>query len=373
MGCDCFKNKNKQNISIKEPLISKEKNCKCVGSCYCNYIPILNNKTNSSMIDINNFRILYQISEGSYGKVYLCKLKENSKYFAIKAMKKSNIKTLKRVYVERLIMEKIKSPFISNIKYAFQDIEKLYLVTDFAQGGDLFSHINKDKYFSEERAKFYLCEVILAIEALHQAGIIYRDLKPENILLFSDGHLKLTDFGLSRDIPSEEIEDKMSVCGSKEYISPELKTGIYGKEIDWWALGILFYQMLTGVLPKINMENYETNKEKLTKPYQMSDEAYNFIIKLLNPNPKERLGFGNEDSALLKKDVYLKRVNFDLLLQKKIKPPFIPFFKNEEDLKYFDMTTKSTSFDRKLFDETNITTNQESSFHAENYYFERTE
>ena len=146
-------------------------------------------------------------------------------------------------------MVKINNPFIVNIKFAFQDESKLYIVSDFMQGGDMFYHLHAQKKFDEEKSKFYAIELILGLEFLHKNNMIYRDLKPENILIDSRGHIKLTDFGLSKILEDEE-DKAFTLCGTPQYLAPEvlLRQG-YDKMVDWWSLGCVMYEMLVGRLP----------------------------------------------------------------------------------------------------------------------------
>ena len=221
---------------------------------------------------------------------------------------------------ERNLMVAINCPFVMNIKYAFQDETKLYLVTDFMQGGDMFFHLHENKKFKRERAKFYIVEILLGIEYLHKNNMVYRDLKPENILMDKDGHIKITDFGLSK-ILDDINETTFTLCGTPQYIAPEviIKKG-YDKGVDWWSLGCVLFEMLTGYLPfyiprggKINFRCFQT-------PLKF---------------PK-RLGSGPEDAAAIKSHPYFKDVDWDKYLKKEIIPPFKPKLKNDLDLKYFD-------------------------------------
>jgi len=155
------------------------------------------------------------------------------------------------------LKKKLIHPFIVGLHYAFQDKANLYLVTEFMQGGELFFHLGKEHTFSEERAKFYICEIILALEYIHKNNYIYRDLKPENILMDKSGHIKLTDFGLSKCLSKAKSLKTSSFVGTAEYLAPEIQTHKdYTKAVDWWNLGTLFYLMITGRNP------FKMNKQK---------------------------------------------------------------------------------------------------------------
>jgi serine/threonine protein kinase len=164
---------------------------------------------------------------------------------------------------EREILEKIKNPFIVDLHYAFQTEDKLYFIMDFLNGGELFWHLRKDMKFSEKRARFYAAEIVCAIETLHANGIIYRDLKPENIILDSTGNLKITDFGLSKQGLGNDTQEAnaktYSFCGTPEYLAPEIITGQgHDKAVDWWSLGALIYEMLSGRPP-----HYSKNRKQM--------------------------------------------------------------------------------------------------------------
>ena len=238
-------------------------------------------------------------------------------------------------------MVKVNCPFVVNIKFAFQDESKLYIVSDFMQGGDMFYHLHsKKRKFNEEEAKFYLIELILGLEFLHKNNIIYRDLKPENILLDLDGHIKISDFGLSKilDRPNDKA---FTLCGTPQYISPEiLDTKGYDKTVDWWSLGTFFYEMLTGNLPFIIPKGKQINpniyQEPIKFPKSMNQEAVNLISQLLKANPKKRLGYGDKDAQKIKEHPYFKDVDWDKYWNREIEPPFLPEIEGEMDVKYFD-------------------------------------
>ena len=208
------------------------------------------------------------------------------------------------------------------------------------QGGELFYHLHKEKRFNNEKAKFYIIEMILAIEYLHKNNMLYRDLKPENVLIDKTGHIKLTDFGLSKII--RKPKDKAyTICGTPQYLAPEvLSDQGYDYTVDWWSLGCVFYELLIGRAPYKILLGDSLNEDIYSKPYiipdYVSDEAQDLINKLLVVNPKKRLGYGENGSNKIKHHPYFKDVNWQDAWNQKLKPPFIPDVSDETDLKYFD-------------------------------------
>jgi protein-serine/threonine kinase len=217
------------------------------------------------------------------------------------------------------------------------------------QGGELFYHLHKEKRFDNEKAKFYIVEIILAIEYLHSRKILYRDLKPSNILVDKTGHIKLTDFGLSKILKSKK-DKAYTICGSPHYLAPEIITSKgYDFTVDWWSLGCVIYELLIGSSPfrirlgeSLNEEFYNKN---LLIPDYVSEEAQDLIKKLLVINPKKRLGYGDNGTKKIKLHPYFKNINWDDAWNQKLNPPFIPQIKDDLDLKYFDtLLTKETIF-----------------------------
>lgn len=190
------------------------------------------------------------IGKGYFGKVTQVKYKNDGLIYALKTLKKSKLKEAKHIehtQTERKIMEIVNHPFIVSLKFAFQTEKKLYFAMDYYNGGELFFHLRKRGKFNEAQAKFYLAQIVLAIEFLHSKKIIYRDLKPENIVLDINGYIKLTDFGLAKDNIADDSGCTQTFCGTPEYLAPEIIRGDkYGKAVDVWCIGILMYEMLYG-------------------------------------------------------------------------------------------------------------------------------
>lgn len=301
-----------------------------------------------SEISEADFEKIKLLGKGSFGKVLLVKKKSNDKLYAMKVLQKSIIVINNQedhTKTERQILEKVKHPFIVSLHYAFQTQAKLYLVTEFMQGGELFYHLRKERRFDEEKAKFYICEIILALEFLHNQKCIYRDLKPENILLGADGHIKITDFGLSKlNIGGGNSDRAFTICGTPEYLAPEIildKKG-YGHTVDWWSLGVLFYDMLEGYSP---FKNWNAQKQdntgydisiylkKVHLPAYHSAESIDLVDRLITIDPKKRLGY--KGSHEIKSHPFFKNINWDDVYNKRIKPPFVPLISNELDLGNF--------------------------------------
>ena len=334
MGCLCPSKKK------PEPLINSEDSNEMQSNP--KHDPNLSNPDNIK-ISYNDFQPLKLLGTGSFGRVLLVKFLNNKSLYAMKILSKTQLKIKhqeEHTRTERDLMVKINNPFIVNIKFAFQDESKLYIVSDFMQGGDMFYHLHSNNKFDESRARFYAIELILGIEFLHKNNMIYRDLKPENILMDSTGHLKISDFGLSKIL--DRPDDKAyTLCGTPQYLAPEiLKNKGYDKNVDWWSLGCFIYEMLTGCLPfyipKGNRINPKVFEEPLRFPPDISQVAINLITKLLNVNPKKRLGSGEEDAEKIKSHEFFKDIEWEKYKNKEIKPPFVPKLENELDLKYFD-------------------------------------
>lgn len=302
---------------------------------------------------LNNLKKIRLIGIGSYGKVYLVLSINENKYYAVKVINKKYIEEqnlIKNIQMEKKILEKLNSPFLLKLSHSFQTKNRLFLFTPFMSGGDLSYHIYKENLFSEEKTKFYAAEIILALEYLHKHNFIYCDLKPENITIDDNGHIKLIDFGLCKKLT--EKNEKFSVCGSLEYIAPEvIFDKKYGKEVDFWSLGVIIYEMLCGFLPfkvkegEIKREIYE---EKIKMFNYFSKEAKDLISNLLIFNPKKRLNL-----TKIKKHKFFKGINWKDYEKQKIKPPFIPNEKEKYLCEYFidEKTLRKIDNEHKKEDE----------------------
>ncbi|KAI5720250.1 hypothetical protein M8J77_004015 [Diaphorina citri] len=243
-----------------------------------------------------------------------------------------------------------KHPFIVDLMYAFQTGGKLYLILEYLSGGELFMHLEREGIFLEDTACFYLSEIILALEHLHRQGIIYRDLKPENILLDAQGHVKLTDFGLCKE-HIQEGNVTHTFCGTIEYMAPEILTRSgHGKAVDWWSLGALMYDMLTGA-PPFTADNRKKTIEKILRgklilPPYLTPDARELIRKLLKRQVAQRLGSGPNDGEAVRVHPFFRSINWSDVLSRKLEPPFKPSLTGEDDVSQFDTKfTRQTPVD----------------------------
>ncbi|GMR43380.1 hypothetical protein PMAYCL1PPCAC_13575 [Pristionchus mayeri] len=304
-----------------------------------------------------DFVLLKVLGKGGYGKVFQVRKtsgQDAGKIFAMKVLKKATIvrnqKDTAHTRAERNILEAVKSPFICDLSYAFQTGGKLYLILEYLSGGELFMHLEREGIFLEDTAAFYLSEIVVSLEHLHEQGIIYRDLKPENILLDAKGHVKLTDFGLCKETLDAD-EKTHTFCGTIEYMAPEIlmRCG-HDKAVDWWSLGALMFDMLTGGPPFTAESRKKTIdkilKGRLTLPAYLSPEARDLIKKLLKRHVETRLGAGADDANEIKAHPFFRHLDWNLVYAREVEPPFKPDIQSEEDASLFDTKfTKMTPVD----------------------------
>jgi len=313
----------------------------------------INNSTSDKKLTIDDFEIRRVLGTGGFGKVFLVSKTggaQKGSFYAMKVLKKAVIvrnKETKEIdqdinvhaKLERDVLAAVTHPFIVDLKYAFQARNKVYLIMEYLAGGELFMQLQKERMLMEDTAIFYLSQILLALEHLHQNGIIYRDLKPENIMLDRQGHVKLTDFGCIKESTDEELS--FTFCGTVEYMAPEiLNRSGHGKEVDWWSFGILIHDMLTGAPPftgnnrKIITER--VLKGKLQLKNYLTPNAKDILKKLLSRQVEKRLGFGEKDAIALKEHRFFSGVDWADVLQRKTQPPFLPLLKSPDDVSNFD-------------------------------------
>mmetsp|Transcript_17668 Transcript_17668/g.35587 ORF Transcript_17668/g.35587 Transcript_17668/m.35587 type:complete len:499 (-) Transcript_17668:473-1969(-) len=282
-----------------------------------------------SSVTLGDFELLKVIGRGTYGKVMQVRRRDTNEVYAMKVLKKENIfarndpKDLQHTIAERNVLALVNTsehPFILGLKFAFHTPAKLYYVLNFCNGGDLYYLLSRCKKFKESQARFYASEVFCALQHLHLLGVIYRDLKPENVLLDGDGHVKLTDFGLSKESPTAD-----TFCGTPVYLAPEIwLRRTYGFEVDWWSLGCVLFEMVTGLPPFWGDTIKDVYKKVInTQPKfpPMTAECQSCIERLLNREPKQRLG-SVDNGADIRSHPYFASVAWEELLKKEVRPPF---------------------------------------------------
>lgn len=299
-----------------------------------------NYPTGQPKLAVEDFDLLKVIGKGSFGKVMLVRKKDTGKVYAMKVLNKKTIierNEIEHTKSEKAILMKLSHPFLVGLHYSFQSADKLYFIMDYVNGGELFFHLQKDRKFTEDRVRFYAAEIAAGLEHLHSAGVIYRDLKPENLLLTSEGHIIMTDFGLSKEGLISSDDRTATFCGTPEYLAPEVLEGKgYGKAVDWWSFGTLIFEMLTGLPPfyceDIQQMYTRIMTAQLNIPDTISPEAGDLIRKLLERDPERRL----QDPEDIKAHPFFASIDFNKLVAKEITPPFIPDVKDESDTRNID-------------------------------------
>jgi len=304
------------------------------------------------------------IGTGTFGRVELTRHRISGQYYALKAMYIPQIverRQVDHVHHEKRVLQRLSHPFIVELFDTAKDSRNLYMILEFLAGGELFSYLRISRCFPSGMVKFYAAEIILALSYLHSLKIAYRDLKPENLLLTHDGHIKLTDFGFAKEIHNKSY----TVCGTPDYLAPEIiaRRG-HNQSVDWWSLGILIYELMTGKPPfrgrsmaeiqdAINEVNGEIDFPKKT----FSTNAKNLVSNLLRINPRERLGDGPNGADAVKSHPWFENCDWDLMLDKGVPPPLVPTIYHEGDTGNFDSydeleeRPKASQRDLDLFDE----------------------
>ncbi|KAJ2109061.1 Serine/threonine-protein kinase Sgk2, partial [Coemansia sp. RSA 922] len=333
------------------------------------------------VVGLDDFQLLSIIGKGSYGKVMLARYKDTGKVMAIKVISKSKLRgrpnEIRRVMSERKVLERtIEHPFLVGLQCAFQTKEKLFFCLDYVNGGELFFHLQRERRFSENRARFYAAEITSALEYLHGMGVVYRDLKPENCLLDADGHVKIVDFGLAKEVGPvvwrtegsalysvEEGGKTGTFCGTPEYLAPEvLLRQRYGKDVDWYCLGAVLYEMLTGLPPFYDQDNNTMYRRILHEPLcfpatlppplkgngsyndscgsvpgaSIGKLAQDFIVRILERDPQKRLGHGVFGTENVKRHVFFHGIDWDKIYRQEYAPPFVPKVSSIFDLSNID-------------------------------------
>ncbi|XP_021930979.1 ribosomal protein S6 kinase alpha-3-like isoform X1 [Zootermopsis nevadensis] len=323
---------------------------------------------------LDDFKNLRDLGSGGYGAVFLVEKNggiDHRRLYAMKTLQKKEIfETLKgpeMFITECLVHEKARgSPFLVKLYYRFCTNETIYLLLEYYPGGDMLDLLMQLDTISEDEARVYLAEVILAIEHLHRIGIIHRDIKPENILIDARGHIAVTDYGLCKQMIYAKADRTDSFCGTKAYMAPEMVTsGGHGMEVDWWAVGILAYEMLAGRTPfVIQGEEEEEDKKKISLmvricsedpviPDEFLPDVAHLVTRLLEKDPQKRLGAGNEGAAAIKRHQFFHGINWASVEQKAIDMPYLPRVNDKahvdavQDIPESDRFTKNEKFTLK--------------------------
>ncbi|EME79533.1 uncharacterized protein MYCFIDRAFT_57555 [Pseudocercospora fijiensis CIRAD86] len=294
-------------------------------------------------LKVEDFELLKVVGKGSFGKVMQVMKKDTNRIYALKTIRKQHIISRSEVahtLAERSVLAQINNPFIVPLKFSFQSPDKLYLVLAFVNGGELFHHLQKEQRFDINRSRFYAAELLCALECLHGFGVIYRDLKPENILVDYVGHIALCDFGLCK-LDMKDEDKTNTFCGTPEYLAPELLHGQgYTKAVDWWTLGVLLYEMLTGLPPFYDENTNEMYRKILSEPLHfpgpeiVPPAARDLLQKLLDRDATRRLG--TNGAAEIKAHPFFHSIDWRKLLDRKYEPSFKPSVVDELDTANFD-------------------------------------
>ncbi|KAJ1929206.1 cAMP-dependent protein kinase catalytic subunit [Tieghemiomyces parasiticus] len=289
---------------------------------------------------LGDYELQVTLGTGTFGRVYLCRKHHTSEYFAMKVLRKIDVVKLKQVEhinSEREILNQVRFPFIVHLHDTFQDQVSLYMLQEYVMGGELFTHLRKAGRFPNDVTRFYAAEILLAIEYLHTKDIIYRDLKPENLLLDRRGHIKITDFGFAKKV----ADRTWTLCGTPEYLAPEIiQSKGHGKAVDWWALGILIYEMLAGYPPFFDDNPFGIYEKilagRITFPSHFDASAKDLIRQLLTADRTKRLGNLRNGALDIKQHPWFQAVDWEALMARTTDAPIVPPYKHVGDTSNFD-------------------------------------
>lgn len=288
----------------------------------------------------HNFELLQTIGEGTFGRVKLCNLRETGYVFAMKILKKSEVIRLKQeehIASERKLLMLIDHPFVVKLHRTFQTHDDVYMLLEYICGGELFHHLRKAGRFSKEFSKFYVGQIVLVLHYLHGKNIVYRDLKPENLLIGNSGYLKITDFGFAKIVE----ENTWTLCGTPEYLAPEIiQSKGHGPGVDWWALGILMFEMLCGYPPFYDENPFGIYQKilvgKIDYPKHVDEFAKDIIKRLLHADKTLRLGCLSKGADDIKRHKFFRGVDWNALHSRRIQAPIVPQVDSLRDTHNFE-------------------------------------
>eukprot|EP00792_Barthelona_sp_PAP020_P006387 TRINITY_DN2978_c1_g1_i2.p1 TRINITY_DN2978_c1_g1~~TRINITY_DN2978_c1_g1_i2.p1 ORF type:complete len:376 (-),score=99.91 TRINITY_DN2978_c1_g1_i2:293-1420(-) len=321
----------------------------------------LSARSSTKKYETEDLVFLRTIGTGTFGRVQLCYHPETKEYFALKILKKSKVAKLQQIQhvkAEKSILARVRHPFIVNLVHSYQNEENLYMLQEFVNGGELFAHLRRAQRFPVETARFYAAAIVLALEYLHSMKIVYRDLKPENLLLDKQGHMKICDFGFAKVVE----EHTYTLCGTVEYLAPEiiLNKG-HQKAVDWWALGILIFEMLAGYPPFYDENPFVVSEKILTDkvywPRHMDPTSRDLIKRLLARDPSKRFGNLRGGAEDIKRHRFFRDIDWNALYHRRIEAPIKPNVNADGDDSQYDQYPDSdeedefTDYDKAVFDD----------------------
>ncbi|KAI9280508.1 kinase-like domain-containing protein [Sporodiniella umbellata] len=331
---------------------------------------IVEKKQSQPPMTPEDFKLIKVLGKGCIGKVLLVRSKRDNQLYALKAIQKQWViqqKEMTHIRAERDILVGLrKQPFLVQLYHVFQTPSTLFFLLEYHAGGDLATQLSLFPKLTPKKTHFYTAEIIQGLEVLHNHGIVYRDLKPENVLIGKDGHIVLTDFGLSKIFKPDDADEQgiyltQTFCGTAEYLAPEILLGEpYTFAVDFWSLGTLLFEMLSGMTPfwaEKHIEMYQrVIKEPLTFPPSFDKNTRSLLSGV------ERLGWGDNGIELIKMHPYYENIDWELLQRRQLEPPFIPTIKDEIDVSHFDTAftklpvriSQSSAVQQDIFDPFNF-------------------